>query len=63
MRDPNRIDKFLTKFGEYWKQVPDWRFGQVVENIMRFTSSTEQTFFIEDEDFLKNMRAFFEEGL
>lgn len=63
MRDPNRIDKFLTKFGEYWKQVPDWRFGQVVENVMRNTSSTTQTFFIEDEDFIKNMKSFFEEGL
>lgn len=61
MRDPNRIDKFLTKFGEYWKQVPDWRFGQVVENVMRATSGTSQTFFIEDEDFLKNMKVFFEE--
>ena len=64
MRDPNRIDAFLTKLGEYWKQVPDWRFGQLVENTMEYADSNwpERLFFIEDDDFLWNLNEFFEKG-
>ena len=33
MRDVNRIDPFLEKLGEVWKENPDLRFGQLVMNI------------------------------
>lgn len=58
MRDPNRIDDFLKKLGEYWKRVPDWRFGQLIENLKRYDDS--DWFFREEEDFLKMLSDFFD---
>ena len=62
MRDPNRIDEFLDKLKEYWKQIPDWRFGQLIENVMRFANVDwpNRLFFIEDNDFIHYMNEFFE---
>lgn len=34
MRDKNRIQKIMTVFQEIWEQVPDWRFGQLISNMM-----------------------------
>lgn len=64
MRDPKRIDAFLAKLGEYWKKVPDWRFGQLVENTMEYSDTRwfERLFFIEDDDFLWTLNEFFEKG-
>ena len=64
MRDPNRIDDFLAKLGECWKQVPDWRFGQLVENVMRYANDNwpSKMFFIEDDNFLFYLKEFFEKG-
>lgn len=61
MRDPNRIDKFLKVLGDNWKKVPDWRFGQLVENIMDYTKRDGYTdlFFIEDDDFEYYIEKFF----
>lgn len=59
MRDPNRIDKFLKQLSRYWKQVPDWRFGQLLCNIQRYDGS--DLFFKEDEDLLKLFREYFSE--
>lgn len=64
MRDPNRIDKFLEELGEYWKKVPDWRFGQLIDNVMNFANDSwpEKLFFIEDENFNYYLKEFFEKG-
>lgn len=64
MRDPNRIDAFLKKLGEYWKHVPDWRFGQLIDNIMSYAENDwpEKLFFIEDEQFEYYTKEFFEKG-
>ena len=35
MRSPYRIDPFLRGLGEFWKQNPDWRFGQLIMNLSR----------------------------
>ena len=58
MRDPNRIDKFLERLGMYWKQVPDWRFGQLFCNMQRFDGS--DLFYKEDEDLLRLFRKYFQ---
>lgn len=34
MRDINRIDPLLAKLGEFWKQYPDMRFGQLIINLL-----------------------------
>lgn len=33
MRNPERIYEIITVLIEAWKTVPDWRFGQLIENI------------------------------
>ena len=32
MRDPKRIPEMLKELEEFWKQVPNWRLGQVISN-------------------------------
>lgn len=31
-RDPKRIDRILEKLGKLWKEYPDQRLGQLIEN-------------------------------
>lgn len=46
MRDPNRIDRVLAKVRTLWKQVPDWRLGQLLVNL---TEVDEGLFYLEDD--------------
>ena len=34
MRDPARIDRILIKWERIWKQYPDLRFCQLLENML-----------------------------
>lgn len=45
MRDPNRIDEFCAELAAVWHKVPDWRFGQLVANVLGV-----DPFYVEDED-------------
>lgn len=60
MRDPNRIDKFCDELKTIWHQVPDWRFGQLMENMLGTRLQAVQNpngfFYTEDEELF----AFFE---
>ena len=60
MRDPNRIYKYCNKLAEIWSQVPDWRFGQLMENMLSARLQAVQNpngfFYTEDEELF----AFFE---
>lgn len=38
MRDPDRIAKMMTILGDLWEDNPDWRLGQLIENVMFATS-------------------------
>ncbi len=49
MRDISRIPRFIDLLEQYWLKVPDWRFGQLIENVKIF-SGVEDLFFIEDDD-------------
>lgn len=58
MRDINRIDNFMYEVGDLWKKnVPDWRFGQLMFN---FISQTGDPFYLEEEDFLKKLKEYLE---
>lgn len=48
MRDPKRIEAYLEKVKKVWMEYPDWRFGQLVVNILG-----ADPFYIEDEDSIK----------
>jgi uncharacterized protein YihD (DUF1040 family) len=59
MRDPKRIPAFLTLLQIYWEKVPDWRFGQLIENLKSFSGKTD-LFYLEDDDFKKILKDYFE---
>lgn len=57
MRDINRIDPMLQKIGEIWKQYPDLRLGQLLENVsVEYNSSL---FFTEDADLIRKLEGFY----
>lgn len=48
MRDPKRIDRICDELRYVWKNVPDWRLGQLIANLTRMTSVSDP-FFVEDD--------------
>lgn len=60
MRDINRIDIFCDKLKEYWKEVPDWRFGQLMVNVFSFIN--KDPFFMEEDEMLKYFDALFKKN-
>ena len=56
MRDVNRIDKILTEVGDLWKQIPDWRLGQLFVNLQRFEG--HDLFYYEDERLVAALKQF-----
>lgn len=60
MRDVERIDNFCNKLKEYWKKVPDWRFGQLIMNVLG--TCQKDPFFYEEDEMLKIFKNYFEKG-
>ena len=58
MRDINRIPHFITKLSIYWMKVPDWRFGQLIENFKTYCGR-QDLFYMEDEEFEQLFEDFF----
>jgi len=54
MRDPARIDQILDRIRTVWYAHPDWRLGQLLQNIGAF--HRYDVFYIEDEDVLKRLQ-------
>lgn len=46
-RDPNRISHIISLLQKAWEKNPDWRLGQLFENLKRY-SGKDDLFFIED---------------
>jgi hypothetical protein len=57
MRDPKRIDEFCKELATIWKEVPDWRFGQLICNV--FGSCMHDPWFYEEDDMLKVFHDYF----
>lgn len=58
MRDPKRIPELLALVQECWETVPDWRFGQLIENFKRFSGKSD-LFYLEDDDLMKELARYF----
>lgn len=56
MRDPKRIPEILKELEEFWKQVPDWRLGQVISNFSYEITGNNDPFYIEDKDLLELLK-------
>lgn len=52
MRKPERIDAVIEAVKAEWKQVPDWRLGQLIVNISRAAGKMDP-FFLEDDELLE----------
>ena len=57
MRDKNRIPKFLKELEKYWQKVPDWRFAQLLVNVLG--TCKRDPFFYEESELLEIFEKFF----
>ena len=55
MRDPNRIPRVLDLLEKVWQEAPDWRLGQLIENIAR-DMGWNDAYYMEDDDLEKELR-------
>ena len=56
MRNPDRIPEVLKELEEFWKQVPDWRLGQVISNFSYELMGNNDPFYMEDKDLLTMLK-------
>ena len=59
MRDIDRIPKIMALLEEGWKKVPDWRFGQLIENLKRYIG-VQDLFYIEDDKLEEYIKDYFD---
>ena len=59
MRSKDRIDPFLKRLGNVWKCVPDWRFGQLMVNVLG--SMPRDPFFPEEDEMIEYFEKYMEE--
>ena len=61
MRDPKRIREYCNKLAELWEKVPDWRFGQLMSNMLgRYVDETNRDiFFPEDDELFEFFESYF----
>lgn len=53
MRDPARIPEMIKTLEAVWTQNPDWRLGQLIDNMS--TSVGRVVFYIEDDVLYERM--------
>lgn len=58
MRDKSRIVRLISKLEGYWLRVPDWRFGQLIENLKEFSKKSD-LYYMEDDEFEQLIDEFF----
>lgn len=58
MRDPNRIQEFCNRLANIWRNVPDWRFGQLIINM--FDRVDSDPFYWEDDRMINYIEGYFE---
>lgn len=56
MRNPERMQEMLKELEEFWKQVPDWRLGQVISNLSYEIMGCNDPFYVEDTDLLELLK-------
>lgn len=62
MRDPNRIYDFCMELARYWSRVPDWRFGQLIANVLGEELNGRDLFFPEEDEMMGYFKHYFEEA-
>lgn len=61
MRDPKRIYQFYADLSEVWSNVPDWRFGQLVMNLLGdyIRDTKSDPFYAEDDELMQFFQDYF----
>lgn len=61
MRDPSRIKPFCDELAAIWEaNVPDWRFGQLMMNVLgQIQYDGRDPFFPEEDEMLALIRKYF----
>ena len=61
MRDVSRIKKFCDELAEIWeKKCPDWRFSQLVLNVMESDEMDDAIpFYVEDDKMMEYIKSYF----
>ena len=61
MRNPNRIFEFCDELATLWyDRVPDWRFGQLMCNVLgQMAGEGRDPFFPEEDEMIEYIRKFF----
>lgn len=59
MRNPDRIYEVMTLLQAGWQKVPDWRFGQLVENLKRYIG-VDDLFYVEDDKLKEKIIDYFD---
>ena len=54
MRNPNRIPEILATLKQAWEKFPDWRFGQLIENL-KIDIGVNDLFYIEDDELVEKI--------
>lgn len=58
MKSEKRIDRMCELLRQVWHLVPDWRLGQLIENLTKEKhTNLLDAFYIEDEDIEQVMRS------
>ena len=62
MRDPERIDHYIAQLQRIWKAYPDFRFGQLLMNLLGEVQKEVgiDLFYIEDEEFFTTFQKCYE---
>lgn len=54
MRNPDRIDEFCERLAKAWKNFPDWRFGQLMVNVLsEMMAQGRDPFFPEEDEMIR----------
>ncbi len=61
MRDPKRIDRIINKVRAFWHTNPDWRFHQLISNVSDGLYIGGDGFYVEDDNFEKQLDRWMEE--
>ena len=59
MRNPDRIPEIMALLQRGWQKVPDYRLGQLFENLKRYTGKYD-LFFVEDEEMVQYIIDYFD---
>ncbi len=60
MRDKARIHVFCDKLADIWEnKCPDWRFGQMMMNVLGAIAKERDPFFLEEDEMMKRIEDYF----